>query len=235
MRKTKTEKQTKQRANRLKKTAKRLAAYSAAAAATVMATQDRAADAADILWDIPDVSVGSPPGLLFNMVTGAATMATATSSNATPGSMRLIGNYNTGAYTSAYIYTPAGDITGAFVGSGSNATFLAFGEVIDGNDTFGYATYGAGPGNYANLGNWSDGVTGFVGIQFDLGGSTHYGWAEITRDTTALTATLHSFGYNDTPGEGATAGVPEPSGMALLAAGAAGLGMLRRRRSGQAG
>ncbi len=59
MRKTKTEKQAKQRSNRLKKIAKRLAAYSAAAAATVVATQDRSVEAADILWDIPDVSVGT--------------------------------------------------------------------------------------------------------------------------------------------------------------------------------
>ena len=42
-------KKSKQRSNRLKRIGKRLAAYSAAAAATVVASQDRAANAAPVM------------------------------------------------------------------------------------------------------------------------------------------------------------------------------------------
>ena len=220
-----------QRSNRLKKIGKRLAAYSAAAAATVVTSQDRSAEAAHVAWGIPDVSVSTAPGLLFNMVTGAATMATATSGNSTPGSMRLIGFYSASS-PGAYVYTPAGSTLGAFVGSGSDVAFLASGDVIDSNRDFGATPYDNG--NYGNLGNWSDGATGFVGIQFELSGATHYGWAEISRDIGATTATLHSFGYNNSAGDASIAGVPEPSSLMLLAAGAAGFGLWRKRKSNPA-
>ena len=226
----KNSRQRAKRWNRLKKTAKRLAAYSAAAAATVVATQDRPAEAANIRHDpIPDVINGSPAGLLFNMVTGSTTVAAAISSNSTPGSIRLIGYYSP-AYPYAYIYTPAFSTLGAFVG-GVNLAFLGSGVIIDGNQTFGYGQTNAAYGHYGYFyNNWPDGGRGFVGIQFDLGGATHFGWAEITRSTTDNTATLHSFGYNNTPGDPAITGVPEPSALMLLAAGATGLAMWRRRR-----
>ncbi len=68
-------KNSKQRSRQLKKHAKRLAAYSAAAAATVLTTGDRSANAAEVVWNIPDVTVrnagaGSDRGIVFDMVTG---------------------------------------------------------------------------------------------------------------------------------------------------------------------
>jgi len=50
-------KNPKQRSRNLKKVAKRLAAYSAAAAATVMTTGDRTANAAEVVHDILDISI----------------------------------------------------------------------------------------------------------------------------------------------------------------------------------
>ncbi len=72
-------KNSKQRSRQYRKYAKRLAAYSAAAAATVLTTGDRTANANDpgseVVWNIPDVTVrnsgpGQDRGIVFDMVTG---------------------------------------------------------------------------------------------------------------------------------------------------------------------
>ena len=68
-------KHSKQRSRKLKKAAKRLAAYSAAAAATLMTMQNRPANALEVIHDILDVTVkdiGST-GVAFHMVTGGTT------------------------------------------------------------------------------------------------------------------------------------------------------------------
>lgn len=228
----KTKKNSGRRPKNFKKIAKRLAAYSAAAAATVVASQDRSADAGQVFHDpIPDVTIGDQPGLLFNMVSGTTALAPEIAGNATPGSMRILG-YFSPDYPNAYIYTPAGDTMGAFVGAGSNVSPLALGAIIDDNLTFGATPYGAG--NYGNLAAFAVGDSRYIGIRFDLDGSAHFGWAQVTR-INAQEIALETFGYNDVAGEAATAGfvIPEPSSILLLAAGAAGLALWRRRRNGK--
>lgn len=195
--------------------AKRLGAYSAVAAATASVAD--IAGAAEVIWDIPDIVVGDDPGLLFNMVTGETASAASDNGNATPGSMRLIGNYAAAASNvGAYIYTPASSTFGAFVGFGSDAILLAAGAQIGENQTFYKNTDYPSIGNYANLNNWNpEGTRGFVGIRFKLDDATHYGWADITYNDALNTATLHAFGYNDTP-EAASA-PPSSSAPAPLA------------------
>ncbi len=195
---------SKQRFRKLKKVAKRLAAYSAAAAATLMTTQNRSANAGEVVHDILDVTVGptSSQQVVFDMVAGTTQgIFSYGTGHQTQGVMRLMGYYM--GYPSPFFYAPfsASTVTSAFVGTGtSNAATLGPSATIGAADNFvryHHPTY-SGYGYYANLGNWSVGQRAFVGIRFALPTGTHFGWAEVTRNDTKE-VTLHGFGYNDTP------------------------------------
>lgn len=229
---------------RLKNTAKRLAAYSAAAAATAMSAGDRSANADEVIHDIPDFAF-TGLGVHFNMISGAYAAATGSQDNRN--SFR-VGSFPVYFDDDLAIQGPAGSAGVGFVGTPgfgnlyAYADKLGFGSTVGTNNAFAgnnaYLAYGV----YAFLtGAGKDfvGSRGVVGIQFQIGGSTHYGWADISgtvgatpgdaNNATGPGGVLHAFGYNDTPGA-ATTPVPEPSSMLLLAAGAAGLAGWRRRR-----
>ena len=76
------------------------------------------------------------------------------------------------------------------------------------------------------------GESGYLGLEFPdptVSGQTDYGYAGLTYngDTTGNSFTLTSLAYDPT---GAAVVVPEPSTLALLVAGAAGVAVWRRRR-----
>lgn len=89
-------------------------------------------------------------------------------------------------------------------------------------------------GNTMNLA-----AAGFVGVAINNAGSTNYGWIRIgiSNDATgaAVAFTVYDWAYETEPNTPITVGViPEPSpaaGLALLAAGAAGVGAWRRRKN----
>jgi hypothetical protein len=137
-----------------------------------------------------------------------------------------------------------------FVADGVGPQALTLGTLIS-------AANATGPGGFlsrsfasspfsAKSGNWSADagpgveVSGYLGLEFDISGSAHYGWAQlvIAVDGTLgplASVTLVDYAYEDQPGVGIMAGetvsaVPEPSGLALFAMGAAGLMALRRIR-----
>lgn len=125
----------------------------------------------------------------------------------------------TGAYVTAL---NAGELIGASSGFLTNDPALLSGK--DEGDPYGEF-----------FGNLMNPELLYVGLRFDLAGATHFGWVEIDADPFLAELTLTRFGYENTPDTAIAAGagvsaVPEPGTLALLAAGAAGVLALRRRR-----
>jgi hypothetical protein len=70
----------------------------------------------------------------------------------------------------------------------------------------------------------------FLGLEFDIGGATHYGWARLQGDPFFVRLEVQEWAYETVPGRPIASGaIPEPGG-AALAAFAAALLALRRRR-----
>jgi len=79
----------------------------------------------------------------------------------------------------------------------------------------------------AHSGAWSNGDSGYVGLLSSPSGF-HYGWAQVS--ISGYDASLIRFAYDDNAGPPPTS-TPEPSSMALLALGSAGLLAYRRKRA----
>ena len=77
-------------------------------------------------------------------------------------------------------------------------------------------------------GNYLGGI-GYMGVEFDIGGLTHYGWIEIESREFIPWVDVHRWAYQSEPGVPIRAGqVPEPSTVVLLLASLA-IGMSRWR------
>jgi hypothetical protein len=113
---------------------------------------------------------------------------------------------------------------------------FAAGETIGGGSlTFNSGDFGVSPGSNNSYGDFSAAEVGYVGLAFNAGSGTNYGWAQIGYSGAAIT--LYDFAYESDIGvaieAGATSSIPEPSaaaGLAGLLAGSVALYSRRRRQ-----
>jgi len=145
----------------------------------------------------------------------------------------LLKNYvfGGGNYQGATVNFGPGKIVTFNPGSFNYVTALNAGFTVEtsalGNFT-GSMAYGAANPN-AQFNNASG---AFIGLQFPSGANNYNAWVRVNVDNAAGSFTVVDWAYNSVSGEPIVTGVvPEPSTLGLLAAGAAGLAALRRRRA----
>ena len=77
--------------------------------------------------------------------------------------------------------------------------------------------------------NLPEGESTYLGVSFDFGSGTQYGWIGVVRTGGEVDA--FAWGYETEPGIPIAAGVPEPGTLSLLAIGSAALMRRRKRRA----
>jgi len=109
---------------------------------------------------------------------------------------------------------------------------LALGTLIDSSDSFTTPAVLSKLTDQDGSGNFN-GTSGYMGVQFQLNGNTHYGYVGYQSPPgQPRMGNVFAIVWEDQPNTGVLAGgIPEPSSLALLAAGAAGLSAYRRRKS----
>lgn len=115
---------------------------------------------------------------------------------------------------------------------GSSSDLIAQGQFA----AAGFSTGVLTGSTLADPGAWALSSSAFAGIRFQHAGNDHFGWirlhfADASGNGLADTATIVDWAWNDSVGAPIQAGsTPEPAPLALLAAGAVGLGTFRRRK-----
>jgi hypothetical protein len=134
------------------------------------------------------------------------------------------------AYHGAAVNFFPGKVVGFSVGPIPYVSALSPGFTVSastvGPSFYGAMSFGANTPN-AQFNNAPD---AYVGLSFPIAGNTHYGWVRVAVNNALGTFVVKDWAYESAPGVGATiVGVPEAGTLGVLAAGAAGVLLLRRR------
>lgn len=169
------------------------------------------------------VSIAVPDnidGVYLNVVTGAQ----GSSGLSAPGwdinpYSAVAGQFNLWGPTTTTWLSPSGLIGGPYP--------LAEGTVIGAAGTY------TRPGGGTNVGTQVTlNAPNLFGFRFtnEDGGTTHFGWVEVTFGASAGSRTITGYAFESVPGASVQAGiVPEPGTVALMLAGLAGVGAAARR------
>jgi len=186
------------------------------------------AEAAIVHSGIVNLTIPSTTnGLYLNVVTGALNEPGNTGGGTVPG-----WDINPWSSSALNYFNPAAPAGGVYVqraGGGATANLPA-GTLIDGASLYGNSaasTAGATP----HLLNSNENLIGFRFQDETDGNCTKFGWFRVSLSTSLSSQprALVEYAYDNTCGVGIPAGVPEPGSLALLAMGAAGM-FIRRRK-----
>jgi hypothetical protein len=142
-------------------------------------------------------------------------------------------------FRSSTAFGSLGAYAGSILVDGGDLRRLAAGDTISSMA----GTFGGGAAIFSNglpAGQWLPSQTGFAGVRFQRSGGEHFGWIRLHWGPNdeffpEMKVTVKDWAYESVPGAPIEAGaglptVPEPSSLALLATGAAGVLAWRRRR-----